>query len=29
MRSLYGKDSKGNLRIWSIFTDGKDVVIPT
>lgn len=27
MRSLYGKDSKGNLRIWSIFTDGKDVVV--
>lgn len=27
MKTLYGKDSKGNLRIWSIFTDGKDVVV--
>lgn len=27
MKTLYNKDSKGNLRIWSIFTDGKDVVV--
>lgn len=27
MRSLYGKDSKGELRIWSIYTDGADVVV--
>ena len=27
MNTLYSKDSKGNLRIWSIFTDGKDVVV--
>lgn len=27
MRTLYGKDSKGDLRIWSVFTDGADVVV--
>lgn len=27
MRSLYGKDSKGGLRIWSVYTDGSDVVV--
>ena len=27
MRTLYGKDSKGGLRIWSVYTDGSDVVV--
>ena len=27
MRTLYGKDSKGELRIWSVYTDGPDVVV--
>jgi ATP-dependent DNA ligase len=27
MRSLYGKDSKGELRVWSIYTEGADVVV--
>lgn len=27
MKTLYGKDSKGDLRIWSIYTDGADVVV--
>lgn len=27
MKTLYGKDSKGDLRIWSVFTDGADVVV--
>ena len=27
MRTLYGKDSKGDLRVWSIYTDGPDVVV--
>lgn len=27
MKTLYGKDSKGALRIWSVFTDGADVVV--
>jgi len=27
MRTLYGKDSKGGLRIWSIYTEGADVVV--
>lgn len=27
MKTLYSKDSKGNLRIWCVFTDGKDVVV--
>lgn len=27
MRTLYGKDSKGELRVWSIYTDGPDVVV--
>lgn len=27
MKTLYSKDSKGDLRIWSIYTDGADVVV--
>lgn len=27
MRTLYSKDSKGNLRVWSIYTEGADVVV--
>ena len=27
MRSLYGKDSKGALRVWSIYTEGPEVVV--
>jgi len=27
MKTLYGKDSKGELRVWSIFTDGAEVVV--
>ena len=27
MRNLYGKDSKGNLRMWCVYTDGSDVVV--
>lgn len=27
MKTLYGKDSKGELRVWSIFTEGADVVV--
>lgn len=27
MRTLYGKDSKGELRVWSVYTDGPDVVV--
>ena len=27
MKTLYGKDSKGELRVWSIYTDGPDVVV--
>lgn len=27
MKTLYSKDSKGGLRIWSIYTDGADVVV--
>ena len=27
MRTLYGKDSKGELRVWSIYTDGPDVAV--
>lgn len=27
MRTLYGKDSKGELRVWSIFTEGPEVVV--
>ena len=27
MRTLYSKDSKGELRVWSIYTDGPDVVV--
>ena len=27
MRSLYGKDSNGGLRIWSVYADGSDVVV--
>lgn len=27
MRTLYGKDSKGELRIWSIYTEGAEVVV--
>ena len=27
MRTLYGKDSKGDLRVWSIYTEGSEVVV--
>lgn len=27
MKTLYGKDSKGELRVWSVYTDGADVVV--
>lgn len=27
MKTLYGKDSKGELRVWSVYTDGPDVVV--
>lgn len=27
MRTLYGKDSKGELRVWSVYTAGPDVVV--
>lgn len=27
MRTLYGKDSKGELRVWSIYTEGAEVVV--
>lgn len=27
MKTLYGKDSKGELRIWSVYTDGPEVVV--
>lgn len=27
MKTLYGKDSKGELRIWTIFTEGPEVVV--
>ena len=27
MKTLYGKDSKGNLRVWSIFTEDAEVVV--
>lgn len=27
MRTLYGKDSKGDLRVWSIYTEGAEVVV--
>lgn len=27
MKTLYGKDSKGELRIWSIYTEGSEVVV--
>lgn len=27
MKTLYSKDSKGNLRVWSIYTEGAEVVV--
>ncbi len=27
MHTLYGKDSKGDLRVWSIYIEGSDVVV--
>ena len=27
MRSLYSKDSKGELRVWSIYTEGAEVIV--
>lgn len=27
MKTLYGKDSKGELRVWSVYTEGADVVV--
>lgn len=27
MKTLYGKDSKGGLRVWSVWTEGGDVVV--
>lgn len=27
MHTLYGKDSKGDLRVWSIYTEGSEVVV--
>lgn len=27
MKTLYSKDSKGNLRVWSIYTEGADVIV--
>ena len=27
MKTLYGKDSKGELRVWSIYTEGAEVVV--
>lgn len=27
MKTLFGKDSKGELRVWSVYTDGADVVV--
>ena len=27
MKTLYSKDNKGNLRVWSIYTEGADVVV--
>ena len=27
MKTLYGKDSKGELRVWSIYTEGAEVIV--
>ena len=27
MRTLYSKDNKGDLRVWSIYTEGSEVVV--
>ena len=27
MNTLYSKDSKGELRVWSIYTEGAEVVV--
>ena len=27
MKILYSKDSKGELRVWSIYTEGPEVVV--
>lgn len=27
MKTLYGKDSKGELRVWSVYTEGSEVVV--